>query len=73
MENSVGHHQGKFTLSFQYVVEVGLGDTGEAGESALGGSAAAYPLAELFEEALLQVVKGHVLVYVLFLTEIGCK
>jgi len=73
VENPIGTPQRKVALSFQYVVQVGLGDTGYSGEPALGGSTAAHPLAKLFEETLLQVMEGHVLVYVLFRTEIGFK
>ena len=73
VENPIGLAQRKFALSFQYVVQMGLGDSGKAGESALGGSAAAHTLAKLFEEKLVQIVERHVLAYVLFRTEIGYK
>jgi hypothetical protein len=59
-ENLVGFRQRELTLSFQHVVQMGLGNSGSVGESALGGSAAAHPLAKLFEETLVQVVEGHV-------------
>jgi hypothetical protein len=38
---------------------MGLGNSGKAGEAALGGRATAYPSAKLVEETLLQIVKCH--------------
>jgi hypothetical protein len=49
VENPVSFPQGQFAPSFQYVVEMGLGDSGNAGESALGGCAAPHLLTKLFE------------------------
>jgi hypothetical protein len=59
VENSVGFPQRKFAPSFQYVVQMGLGDSGTAGKSALGRCAAPHPLTKFIEETLLQVVEGH--------------
>ena len=58
-EHLVGLFHGKQALSFQYVVEMGLGNSGKARESAFGGGSAAHPLAEFVEEALLQFVECH--------------
>jgi hypothetical protein len=70
-ENLVGPVYGQYALSFQYVVEVGLGDSGKAGERALGGGTAVYAPAKLVEETLLQVVECHDSAQVLFLQGIG--
>jgi hypothetical protein len=58
-ENLVGSLYGQYALSFQYVVEVGLGDSGKARERALGGGTTVYALAKLVEETLLQIVECH--------------
>ena len=58
-EDLVGFLDREGTLSFQDVVKMGLGNSGEAGQSAFGGDAAADPKAKLVEEALLQIVECH--------------
>ena len=62
---------GEDALSFQHVMQMWLRNSGKSGEPAFGSGAAAYALAKLFEEALLQVVKRHCLACGLFLQEIG--
>jgi len=66
-ENRIGFRQGKYTLSFQYVVQMGLGNPGTARKAAFRGRTAVYLLAKLFEETLLQIVEGHGLAKGLFL------
>ncbi len=62
----------KDALSFQHVVEMGLGNSGQAGQAAFGGHAAAHAEAKLVEKALLQIVKCHGFsLKALFLPEIG--
>ena len=58
-QNLVGFLYGQYTLSFQYVVEMGLGYSGKARQSALSGNTATHPPAKLVEEALLQIVERH--------------
>jgi hypothetical protein len=51
---------------------MGLGNPGEACQSAFGGFAAADPQAKLFDEALLQILESHGFRHKgLFLPEIG--
>ena len=73
MEHPVGFRLGEYTLSFQHVVEMRLGNSGVARQAAFSGRTAANPLAKLFEETLLQIVECHGLALGLFLAEIGYK
>jgi len=43
VENRVGSLDGKYTLSFQHVVQMGLGNSGTACQAAFRGRTAAYP------------------------------
>jgi hypothetical protein len=73
VENRIGFRHGEYSLSFQYVVEMGLGNPGMAGEAAFRVRTALYPAAKLFKESVLQIVECHGLDKGLFLTEIGYK
>jgi hypothetical protein len=59
MEEGVGHRRGKRALSFEDIVDVRLGDPGEAGELAFRQIAAADPLPEVFNEPPLQFLEVH--------------
>jgi hypothetical protein len=72
-EKRVCHLGGKHSFSLQYVVQVGLGDAGETGETAFGSHAGTDAVAEVVEKSLLEVFEGHNLGPGLFLGEIGCK
>jgi hypothetical protein len=58
-EHHIGLLHGKYPLSFQYIVEMGLGDSGEPRQSALSGRTAPHSLSEFLKETLLQVIEGH--------------
>ena len=58
-EHFVGLVDGKQTLSFQYIVKMRLGNSGNAGESPLGGGSTPYSLSEFVEQALLKFMKCH--------------
>jgi hypothetical protein len=55
VKDIVGHVHGKQPFALKYVVQVGLAETGDAGETALGSLAALDAVPEVFEKALLKV------------------
>jgi hypothetical protein len=72
VENEIGCIRGKGPFAFKDIVDMGLGDAGDAGQVALAQLAAPNPLAEVFEEPPLQFSKIH-RVLTLFLTAIGWR
>jgi len=71
LEDLVGHLYGEDTLSFQYIMKMRLAYSGNAGEPALSGFAALYPVAQMLHEVLLKLVEGHVGTAGVFPSEIG--
>ncbi len=63
MENRVGHVQGQEAFPFQYVMKMGLAQSGEAGETAFSDFPALYTAAEVFEKALMKAEEGHIVRY----------
>jgi hypothetical protein len=70
VEDHVGGVRGKGTFSFEHIMDVGLGDAGDASQVSFSEFAAANALAEVFEKPPLEFMKIHP-VLTLFLTAIG--
>src|SRR5207248_509272 len=55
-QNLIGHLHGEETLSFQYVMKVGLAQAGNPGQTTLGGLPTADAMPQVIHEALLKIL-----------------